>query len=50
MIFSEGFDATNLPAESYVENVMVTKDNVDEWLTDSEFTTLPDVVFKPNES
>ena len=46
-IFTEGFDATNLPAETYVENVMVTKDNVDKWLTDKEFATLPDVVFKP---
>ncbi len=47
MIFHDGFDATNLPAETYVDNVLVTKDNVGDWMTDDEFTTLPDVVFKP---
>ncbi len=47
MIFDEGFDATNLPGCSYLEDVMITMDNADEWLPDQEFTTLPDLVFEP---
>ncbi len=47
MIFTEGFDATNLPSCSYLENVLVTKDNVDDWMPEREFTTLPDQVFTP---
>lgn len=45
-IFTEGFDATNLTSTTYMLDVLVTKDNVDEWMTDNEFTTLPDAVFK----
>ncbi|HHU30586.1 MAG: sugar ABC transporter substrate-binding protein [Bacillota bacterium] len=44
-IFSEGFDATNLTSTTYIADVLVTKDNVDEWMTDDEFTTLPDAEF-----
>lgn len=46
-IFTEGFDATNLPGSSYLENVLVTKDNVDQYMPDKEFTTLSDQVFTP---
>ncbi len=49
-IFVEGFDATNLPASVQLDNVLVTKDNVDQWIpTDpnQDYTTLPDQVFTP---
>jgi ribose transport system substrate-binding protein len=46
-IFNEGFDATNLPGCTYLDNVLVTKDNVDQYMPDKEFTTLPDAVFTP---
>lgn len=44
-IFNEGFDATNLPGSTYLDNVLVTKDNVDQYMPEKEFTTLPDQVF-----
>lgn len=44
-IFHDGFDATNMPSEIFMQNVLVTKDNADQWLSDSEFSTLPDVTF-----
>ncbi len=47
MIFNEGFDATNLPSCSYLEDVLVTQDNVADWMTEDEFTTLPDQVYAP---
>jgi ribose transport system substrate-binding protein len=48
-IFAEGFDATNLPHGAYLPLVLVTKDNVDEWLAkvSEEYTVLPDVELKP---
>jgi ribose transport system substrate-binding protein len=49
-IFVEGFDATNLPASVQLDNVLVTKDNVDKWIpTDPNqaYTTLPAQVFTP---
>jgi ribose transport system substrate-binding protein len=46
-IYAEGFDATNLPGCVYLENVLVTKDNVDKYMPTQEFTTLSDAVFTP---
>jgi ribose transport system substrate-binding protein len=48
-IFTEGFDATNLPHALYFPNVLVTKDNADEWLSKvrGEFTVLEDIEIKP---
>jgi ribose transport system substrate-binding protein len=49
-IFVEGFDATNLPASVQLDNVLITKDNVDQWVpadANQEFTTLPYPEFKP---
>ena len=48
-IFSEGFDATNLPHGAYLPVVMVTQDNADEWLEQvlEEFTVLPEVELVP---
>lgn len=47
MIFNEGFDATNLPGSVQLDNILVTIDNVDEWMPTDEYTTLPDQVFTP---
>lgn len=49
MIFTEGFDATNLPHALYFPNVLVTRDNADEWLgkVRGEFTVLEDIEIKP---
>ncbi len=48
-IFAEGFDATNLPHAAYFPNVLVTKDNADEWLgkVKGEFTVLEDIEIVP---
>lgn len=46
-IFHDGFDATNLPFETDLENVIVTKDNVDKYLNENPFATLNDAVFTP---
>jgi ribose transport system substrate-binding protein len=48
-IFAEGFDATNLPHASFFPNVLVTKDNADEWLgkVKGDFTVLEDIEIKP---
>lgn len=49
-IFAEGFDATNLPSGINLDNVLITKENVDKWIpTDPshEYATLPDPVFTP---
>lgn len=47
-IFHDGFDATNLPGCSYLDNVLVTKDNVDKYMTGTtEYVTLPNQVFTP---
>lgn len=49
-IFTEGFDATNLPASIHLDNVLVTKDNVDKYMPsdpNQAYTTLPDPVFTP---
>lgn len=50
MIFVEGFDATNLPASVQLDNVLVTKDNVDKWMPadpNQSYATLPDQIFTP---
>ena len=47
-IFVEGFDATNLPSEVYLENVLVDKTNVDKYMpTTLEYSVLSDQVFTP---
>lgn len=46
-IFHDGFDATNLPSCTYLVNVLATRENVDQYMSSQEFTTLPDVLFTP---
>lgn len=46
-IFHDGFDATNLPSDSNLENVFVTKENVDKYMPTKDYSTLPDQVFTP---
>lgn len=46
-IFHDGFDATNLPASSYLPDILCTKDNVDTYMPTQDFTTLPNQVFTP---
>ena len=48
MIFVEGFDATNLPSNVHLGNVLVHKDNVTPYIpATDEYATLPDQEFIP---
>ncbi|MDR0489631.1 MAG: sugar ABC transporter substrate-binding protein [Oscillospiraceae bacterium] len=49
MIFNDGFDATNLPSNVFLDNVLVDKSNVSQHIPpgNEEYTTLPDQQFVP---